>query len=91
MLVANSKLLGNDQEMVHGVEQPIDPNKLIEEIEEFDDDNDNEWNRSDSNEQDNVEIVIELVEQTIDLQIDRIFIYFKLSEEEKFEEDTAKA
>ena len=59
---------------------------------EFDDENDNERNRSDSDEQDNEEIVIELVEQTIDQQIDGISIYFKLSEEEeKHEEDTAKA
>ena len=36
--------------------------------------------------------MIELVEQTIDQQIDGISIYFKLSEEEqKYEEDTAKA
>ena len=31
MFVANNKLLGNDQEIVHEVEQPIDPNELIEE------------------------------------------------------------
>ena len=31
MFVANNKLLGNDQEMVHEVEQPLDPNELIEE------------------------------------------------------------
>ena len=31
MFVSNNKLLGNDQEMVHEVEQPIDPNELIEE------------------------------------------------------------
>ena len=36
--------------------------------------------------------MIELVEQTIDQQINGISIYFKLSEEEeKYEEDTAKA
>ena len=35
--------------------------------------------------------MIELVEQTIDQQIDGISIYFKLSEEEKLEENTAKA
>ena len=61
---------------------------------EFDDenDNDNERNSSDSDEQDNEEIVIELVEQTIDQQIDGISIYFKLStEEEKQEEDATKA
>ena len=57
---------------------------------EFDDenDNDNERNSSDSDEQENEEIVIELVEQTIDQQIDGVSIYFKLSEEE---EDIAKA
>ena len=54
--------------------------------------NDNERNRSDSDEQDNEEIMIELVEQTIDQQIDGISIYFKLSEEEeKHEEDIEKA
>ena len=59
---------------------------------EFDDENDNERNSSDSDEQDNEEIVIELVEQTIDQQIDGVSIYFKLSEEEeKHEEDIAKA
>ena len=58
---------------------------------EFDDENDNERNSSDSDEHDNEENVIELVEQTIDLQIVGISIYFKLSEEEKLEEDTAKA
>ena len=62
---------------------------------EFDDENenenDNERNSSDSDEHENEEIVIELVEQTIDQQIDGISIYFKLSEEEKkHEEDTAK-
>ena len=31
MFVANNKLRGNDQEMVHEVEQPIDLNELIEE------------------------------------------------------------
>ena len=31
MFVVNSKLLGNDQEMVHEDEQLIDPNELIEE------------------------------------------------------------
>ena len=31
MFVANSKLLGNDQEMAHEDEQPIDPEELIEE------------------------------------------------------------
>ena len=31
MFVANSKLLGNDQEMIYEDEQPIDPNELIEE------------------------------------------------------------
>ena len=31
MFVANSKLLGNDQEMVYEDEQPIDPEELIEE------------------------------------------------------------
>ena len=31
MFVSNNKLLGNDQEMAHEVEQPIDPNELIEE------------------------------------------------------------
>ena len=31
MFVANNKLFGNYQEMVHEVEQPIDPNELIEE------------------------------------------------------------
>ena len=31
MLVANNKLLGNDQEIVYEDEQPIDPNELIEE------------------------------------------------------------
>ena len=88
MFVANSKLLGNDQEMVYEDEQPIDPEELIEE-KKFDDenDNDNERNSSDSDEQDNEEIVIELVEQTIDQQIDGLSIYFKLSEEE----DIAKA
>ena len=60
---------------------------------EFEDknDNDNERNSFDSDEQDNEEIAIELVEQTIDQQIDGISIYFKLSEkEEKLEEETAK-
>ena len=33
MFVTNNKLLGDDQEMIHEVEQPIDPNKLIEEKE----------------------------------------------------------
>ena len=80
MFVANSKLLGNDQEMVYEDEQPIDPNELIEEKKEFDDENDNERNSSDSDKQDNEEIVIELVEQTIDQKIDGISIYFKLSE-----------
>ena len=96
MFVSNNKLLGNYQEMVYEDEQPINPNELIEEKKEFDDendnDNDNERNSSDSDEQDNEEILIELVEQTIDQQIDGISIYFKLSEEEeKHEEDTAKA
>ena len=31
IFVSNNKLLGNDQEMVHEVEQPIDPEELIEE------------------------------------------------------------
>ena len=31
MFVANSKLLGNDQEMVYEDEQPIDPEELIDE------------------------------------------------------------
>ena len=31
MLVANNKLLRNDQKMVYEVEQPINPNELIEE------------------------------------------------------------
>ena len=31
MFVVNNKLLGNDQEMVSEVEQPINPNELIEE------------------------------------------------------------
>ena len=31
MFIANSKLLGNDQEMVYEDEQPIDPEELIEE------------------------------------------------------------
>ena len=31
MFVAKNKLLGDDQEMVHEVEQPIVPNELIEE------------------------------------------------------------
>ena len=36
--------------------------------------------------------MIELVEQTIDQQIDGVSIYYKLSEDkEKLEEDTAKA
>ena len=94
MFVANNKLLGNDQEMVHEVEQLINLNEIIEEKEfkdENDNDNDNERNVSDRDEQDNEEIVIELVEQTIDQKIDGISIYFKLSEEEKHEEDTAKA
>ena len=66
--------------MVYDDGQPINPNELIEE-KKFDDENnnDNERNSSDSDEQDNKEIVIELVEQTIDQQIDSIFIYFKLS------------
>ena len=58
MFVANSKLLGNDQEMVYEDEQPIDPEELIEEKKEFDDDNDNERNSSDSGEKDNEEVVI---------------------------------
>ena len=65
--------------------------KKKKEFDDDDNDNDNERNSSDSDEQDNEEIVIELVEHTIDLQIDGISIYFKLSEEEeKHEEDTAK-
>ena len=31
MFAANSKLLGNNQEMVYEDEQPIDPEELIEE------------------------------------------------------------
>ena len=55
-------------------------------------DDDNERNSSYCDEQDNEEIVVELVKQTIDKQINGISIYFKLSEEEeKFEEDIAKA
>ena len=62
----------------------------MKEKKEFDDENDNERNSSDSDEQDSEEIVIELVEQTIDQQTDGISICFKLSEE-KLVEHTTKA
>ena len=53
---------------------------------------DNKRNSSDSDEQDNEEIVIELVEQTIDQQILEYLFSFELSEEEeKLEKDTAKS
>ena len=75
MFVVNNKLLRDDQEMAYEVKQLIDPNELIEE-KEFEDKkgNDNERNSSDSDKQDSEEIVIELVEQTIDQQIDGISI-----------------
>ena len=58
---------------------------------ELEDENDNERDSYDCDEEDNKEILLELVEQTIDQKIDGVFIYFKLLEEEdKLEEDAAK-